>query len=290
MCARFPSICFFAGADIVPTTTEEGGRLGLCYMPGKKVKKGRDGYSWNRSLKKDLLRLKSESVSTVVCLLNEWESRSLGVTHTLYRKATTSLGLNLIIYPIIEMNVPSSFEEGHDLVQKIVTELRNTTEVDHDVIVHCRGGVGRAGTIAACVMLYLGEVSSSDEAIRLVRKRRSKRAIECRTQENYIHMYARYLIDPNEVKGLDMSKLGRHLSTKGRTREGTRRRLSSTSSFSSSNSINSFTSSGTNKKVGARSSPLEGRVGPGRRGPGKRKSTKRPSVSSIVHRLSQSRK
>lgn len=33
----------------------------------------------------------------------------------------------------------------------------------------CRGGVGRAGTIAACVLLALREVTNATDAIKLVR-------------------------------------------------------------------------------------------------------------------------
>ena len=54
--------------------------------------------------------------------------------------------------------------------------------------VHCRGGVGRAGTIAACTLLQRGMVRTSAEAIAYVRARRSG-AVESRRQEEFIKKF-----------------------------------------------------------------------------------------------------
>jgi len=45
---------------------------------------------------------------------------------------------------------------------------------------HCRGGVGRAGTLAACLMLYLGLKRTKKGVIKTVRMLRDKRAVESR--------------------------------------------------------------------------------------------------------------
>jgi ADP-ribosyl-[dinitrogen reductase] hydrolase len=50
-------------------------------------------------------------------------------------------------------------------------------------VVHCRGGLGRAGTVAACLLIEFG--TSPAEAITLVQTQRPG-AIETMAQENYV--------------------------------------------------------------------------------------------------------
>lgn len=60
--------------DTVIELNEPGGRLGLCYCPGKKVT--RDGVTHNRDLGVDLLHLSNTwRVDTIICLLNAAELR-----------------------------------------------------------------------------------------------------------------------------------------------------------------------------------------------------------------------
>ena len=48
------------------------------------------------------------------------------------------------------------------------------------VMCHCRGGVGRAGTLAACLALKLGLRRTKKGSIKIVRLLRDKRAVESR--------------------------------------------------------------------------------------------------------------
>lgn len=50
--------------------------------------------------------------------------------------------------------------------------------------------MGRAGLMAACVLLRLGTVGTSAEAIEWVRQRRCRSAVETVRQENWVHGYA----------------------------------------------------------------------------------------------------
>lgn len=58
------------------------------------------------------------------------------------------------------------------------------------VLVHCRQGVGRAGMIAACVLLRLGCAANASNAIQHVRKQRHKCAVQTSRQEEFVHWYA----------------------------------------------------------------------------------------------------
>ena len=62
-------------------------------------------------------------------------------------------------------------------------DLRGVVRRGGRILVHCRGGLGRAGTIAARLLVELG--TSPDEAIRAVRHVRPG-AIETREQERYV--------------------------------------------------------------------------------------------------------
>lgn len=62
-----------------------------------------------------------------------------------------------------------------------------------NVISHCRGGIGRAGLLASCVLLKLGLFSRTAEAIQHVRKIRDKRCVEGQKQEQFIELYRQYL-------------------------------------------------------------------------------------------------
>lgn len=61
------------------------------------------------------------------------------------------------------------------------------------IVFHCRGGVGRAGLMAACLALRLGVVTSSAAAVSWIRKRRSKTAVETSKQEAFVDHYAVHL-------------------------------------------------------------------------------------------------
>ena len=62
-------------------------------------------------------------------------------------------------------------------------ELRQILQNGEDVLVHCRGGLGRAGTIGARLLVELGmEPVKAIQQIRAVRPG----AIETKAQENHV--------------------------------------------------------------------------------------------------------
>jgi hypothetical protein len=75
-------------------------------------------------------------------------------------------------------------------VERIVDELDKGMRC----VMHCRGGMGRAGMMAACVLLRRGECSKAKEAIETVRKRRGRGAVESRAQEDFVAKYSQRLV------------------------------------------------------------------------------------------------
>jgi ADP-ribosyl-[dinitrogen reductase] hydrolase len=83
--------------------------------------------------------------------------------------------------PIVDVSIPDQrFEEKWDVVGE---KLRSILRDGSDVLVHCRGGLGRAGTIASRLLIELG--MPPKDAIAKVRTVRPG-AIETQAQEEYV--------------------------------------------------------------------------------------------------------
>lgn len=130
-----------------------------------------------RSILKDVETYKTCGVNLIVCLLSDTELRSVGVQIKDYQKACDKCDIQLFKYPIIEMAPPTDIQAFHtDVIDVII----NTLQSGKDVLVHCRGGVGRAGLLACCVLSRLCVFSNFRQTIEFVRKRRDKRCVESR--------------------------------------------------------------------------------------------------------------
>ncbi|TNV80666.1 hypothetical protein FGO68_gene5537 [Halteria grandinella] len=166
------------------------GKFGLCQCPGKKLAMGRDGKSYDRNIYEDVEQFnKSQGISLIICLLNDSELRHLGVQVKDYKQACETSGITFYQYPIIEMAPPDDlilFKK--EVVDVIISHI--LTERDQcNVLIHCRGGVGRAGLVACCVLATLCHFKSHTKIIELVRKRRDKRCVESRKQEDFVKKY-----------------------------------------------------------------------------------------------------
>jgi protein-tyrosine phosphatase len=165
---------------------ETGGKLALCQCPGKILQKGRDGKPRNRNIKQDLEDFKAQGVSMVVCLLNDYELRTIGVKIDVYKAILKKLDVEFIQYPILEMAAPASVRE---VEESVLNPISAALFQGREVLVHCRGGIGRAGTIASCLLLKLRLSPTPESAISLVRRKRDPRCVESRKQEDFIREY-----------------------------------------------------------------------------------------------------
>jgi len=69
--------------------------------------------------------------------------------------------------------------------ERFPPQLLGALEAGEGVVVHCKGGLGRAGTIAAKLLLAANPHLSPSEAIAQIRSVRHN-AIETRVQELYL--------------------------------------------------------------------------------------------------------
>lgn len=151
------------------------GRLGLTNLPG-----GRDA-----SRDTDLDALQACGVNRLLCLVEAHELRYLDPAESIkHRKdAIEQRGIAFMHHPTVDFDVPS-LADAQDIIDCIDLALKE----GESVIMHCWAGLGRAGTMAACLLIRNG--MGADEAITTVRTVRQG-AIQSESQERFIFAFAK---------------------------------------------------------------------------------------------------
>ncbi|KAF8504125.1 hypothetical protein JB92DRAFT_2969022 [Gautieria morchelliformis] len=212
-----------AAPSFVPSLRPALGNMLLSSCPGKKVRltgpvKGRGAIC--RDLGHDLRRVKALGVGCIICCLDDEELEFLGASWPQYSEIAQAVGLDVLRVPIPEglsPPSPSLFDQHLSYIIHFYT-LQGIP-----VLVHCRGGVGRAGLVACCWMLKLGLCGRIDptvddyiaypvtergdavakvrrgtlelveRAIGVVRRRRSVKAIETYEQVRFLVEFVEHL-------------------------------------------------------------------------------------------------
>jgi ADP-ribosyl-[dinitrogen reductase] hydrolase len=165
----------------IATLPVEPGAIGVTFCPGKQGDSV-FGAPWARDLSLDLDAIQSWGASAVVTLVEAHELVSLGVPDLGDR--VRERGIDWYHLPIVDLTAPDKcFETTWPTV---ATTLRQRVTGGGRVLVHCRGGLGRAGTVAACLLVEFGV--RPEEAIQRVRIARPN-AIETSAQERYVRAY-----------------------------------------------------------------------------------------------------
>ena len=162
----------------VVTAGPEVGRIGITFCPGKYDPHAMTG-GWHRDLNRDLDTIRDWGAAAVVTLLEPAELTLLKVE----RLGEEVLRRNMSWFhlPIADVSTPDErFEQEWDVNGE---ELRSILRSGSNVLVHCRGGLGRAGTIAARLLVELGmDPATAIASVRAVRPG----AIETRDQEKFV--------------------------------------------------------------------------------------------------------
>ena len=162
-----------------PTLLSTPGRLALTHTPGSR-RESRDA---------DLDQFAREGVQHVWCLQEAYELSLLRNVETIEerREAVEVRGMQFTHEPIADMEAPPLAR-----AQRIVTALHDELTQGRNVLVHCWAGLGRAGTIAACVLINEGH--SPQVAVALLRSVRPG-AVQSLLQERLVKQYADALRD-----------------------------------------------------------------------------------------------
>jgi hypothetical protein len=154
------------------------GRIGITFCPGKSGE-SYGGFQWKRDLSIDLDVIAGWRADAIVTLIEDHEFEMLGITQL--GQQVRSRGIEWHHLPIRDVNPPDvRFEEGW---LSSGPQLHGMLQRGGKVLVHCRGGLGRAGTVAARLLVEFDV--SPKEAVGLVRRARPG-AIETQQQMQYV--------------------------------------------------------------------------------------------------------
>ena len=161
------------------TSGRDHGRIGVTLCPGKTDPAGISG-AWKRDLDTDLDAIRRWGATAVVTLIEEHEFDLLSVRDLPGK--VRNRHMEWWHLPIQDGKSPPAqgFEDRWAVAGDA---LRDRLRLGFDVLVHCRGGLGRAGTVAARLLVELG--ARPDDAIRRVRDVRPG-AIEDGAQEAHV--------------------------------------------------------------------------------------------------------
>lgn len=149
------------------------GRLGMTLCPGRKDR-GRD-------LAADLDTLEKNGVKLVLSLLTDKELEWAGVPNLI--DAARARGIEILHAP-----VPDGAAPGVGAARESAKWLLDGLRAGSNAAIHCMGGLGRTGTLAACVLIECSV--NAEDSIARVRQSRGIRAIETREQENFVREFA----------------------------------------------------------------------------------------------------
>jgi hypothetical protein len=182
------------------------GRIGITFCPGKHDHAASTG-AWARDLEADLDVITAWGARLVLTLVEPAELEVLRVPDL--GAEVRRRGLDWRHLPIADYSVPTAEFEAHWLTHG--RDIRALLASGADVVVHCRGGLGRAGMIAARLLVELG--MAPDEAIRTVRRAR-KGAIETPSQAALVRRTTAVVdADADVIDTATLQKVGRRMGS-----------------------------------------------------------------------------
>lgn len=160
--------------------------IGMSFCPGKKQPNARKG-DWDRDLAADLRRIHQWGARMIISLVEEHEFRELQVEAL--PDDVDCLGMKWRHLPIRDMSLPGKC--FNELWPELCCEIVTTLQAGQRIFLHCKGGLGRTGTVAACLLIESG--MRPEEAIVQVRLARPN-AIETAIQEWFVLDYKPVLL------------------------------------------------------------------------------------------------
>ena len=159
---------------------QEEGTVGITFLPGKRDPMGRSARHW-RSVRTDLTDLARAGVDLLVVLVEDRELLTLGVSAS--DLETREARPHIIRFPIPDFGIPADHEA---FARDCLGSVTGAMKFGGNAVLACRGGLGRAGLVAACVLVDWGwEPASAIDQVRTVRPG----AIETREQEAFVERH-----------------------------------------------------------------------------------------------------
>lgn len=159
---------------------KKGGVIGITFAPGKFQEVAMTG-SWARDIEADLAAIRAWGADYLITLIEPWEFEELRIQSLPERAAAHGLIWHGL--PMLDGAAPDTrlLDRWGTLGLLLSRELL----AGQKIVVHCKGGLGRAGTVASMLLLDTKGAQDGDEAMRMVRQVRPG-AIETSVQEMFI--------------------------------------------------------------------------------------------------------
>lgn len=125
--------------------------------------------------------LHQSNITVVVCLLETQEMLKLGLQDE--RAACEAAGMAFRHFPIADFGVPQLSE-----LATLIDKLSHALAAGENVLVHCRGGIGRTGLVCACLLTASG--MHSEDAVKLVSTQRGCKVPETQAQLAMVSEFA----------------------------------------------------------------------------------------------------
>lgn len=163
---------------------KKGGAVGITFAPGKYQEAALTG-AWARDLDLDLRAIRKWGARRVVTLIEPTEFHELRIPSL--PKRALHHGLAWYGLPIKDGAAPDRrlLDPWAALGPLFSSELIEGAKI----VVHCKGGLGRAGTVACMLLLQSNAAKDGEDAISKVRLARPG-AIETPEQEAFIRAWA----------------------------------------------------------------------------------------------------
>lgn len=159
-----------------------GGSVGVTFCPGKHQQSAFSG-AWARDVAIDVSAIRDWGAGVVTTLVTQAELEALSVADL--GAVVKAHGLTWLHLPIRDVSIPTSAWEAQWTAVR--AGIHDELDKGGKVLVHCKGGLGRAGTIAARILVERGMAAAG--AIKAVRDVRPG-ALETLEQEDYVHALA----------------------------------------------------------------------------------------------------
>lgn len=167
---------------IINTISVSNGELGLTFCPGKKQANAMTG-SWDRDVNLDIESVQAWGAAAVISLLEDFEYKELEVSDlpAVYQEHFQWFNL-----PIPDKCAPDEawLNQWLTLRHELKTLLANSGKI----MIHCKGGFGRTGTVAALILIDHGYTAA--DAISACRQAREF-AVETKVQVKFVVAYER---------------------------------------------------------------------------------------------------
>ncbi|XP_072283498.1 cyclin-dependent kinase inhibitor 3 [Pyxicephalus adspersus] len=150
--------------------------IGISPLPGCKFK------SIRRNLLQNIEEIRVMGIQDVFVFCTLAELRKYRVPTLLQEYSKRDFVVHH--YPFLDGDVPQ-YDECH----KILDDLQVCMDNNRKALIHCYGGLGRSGLIAACLLMHMSDSITPQEAIGLVQAVRGPGAIQTIKQYNFVNEF-----------------------------------------------------------------------------------------------------